>query len=138
VRGLRGRFWVVAHNGDLKGFSPQLHVAFRLVGDTDSELAFCWLMQELDRAHASVPSIRGLTATLRELAPQAAACGTFNFMLSNGQSLWAHCSTQLHSLQRRAPFGSAPAGREPARRFRRFDQAGRPRCGGRHRTADAR
>ena len=107
VRELWGRYWVFAHNGDLKGFRPPLHAAFRPVGDTDSELAFCWLMQELAKAHASVPLIRELTATLRELVPQAAACGTFNFMLSNGQALWAHCSTHLHSLQRRAPFGSA-------------------------------
>lgn len=84
VRELWGRYWVVAHNGDLKGFSPQLHAAFRPVGDTDSELALCWLMQELAKAHASVPSIRELTATLRGLAPQAADCGTFNFMLSTG------------------------------------------------------
>jgi glutamine amidotransferase len=26
------------------------------VGDTDSERAFCWLMQELAKAHASVPA----------------------------------------------------------------------------------
>ena len=58
VRELWGRYWVFAHNGDLKGFAPRLHGAFRPVGDTDSERAFCWLMQELAKAHASVPSIK--------------------------------------------------------------------------------
>jgi predicted glutamine amidotransferase len=29
VRELWGRYWVLAHNGDLKGFSPRLHGAFR-------------------------------------------------------------------------------------------------------------
>jgi len=107
VRELWGRYWVFAHNGDLKDFRPRLHGAFRPVGETDSERAFCWLMQELAKAHASVPSVGELTATLRELAPLAAAHGTFNFILSNGQALWAHCSTHLHFLVRRAPFGQA-------------------------------
>jgi predicted glutamine amidotransferase len=107
VRELWGRYWVFAHNGDLKGFEPRLHGAFRPVGGTDSERAFCWLMQELAKAHASVPSITELTATLRELAPVAAKHGTFNFMLSNGQALWAHCSTHLHHLVRQHPFVQA-------------------------------
>ena len=104
VRELWGRYWVFAHNGDLKDFNPRLHGAFRPVGGTDSERAFCWLMQELAKAHASVPSIVELSATLRELAPVVARHGTFNFMLSNGQALWAHCSTHLHSIVRQAPF----------------------------------
>jgi predicted glutamine amidotransferase len=37
VRELWGRPWVFAHNGDLKGYAPRLHGAFRPVGDTDSE-----------------------------------------------------------------------------------------------------
>ena len=107
VRELWGRYWVFAHNGDLKGFAPRLHGAFRPVGETDSERAFCWLMQELAKAHASVPSIAELTRTLRELVPVVAAHGTFNFMLGNGQALWAHCSTQLHHLVRQHPFARA-------------------------------
>ena len=106
-RELWGRYWAFAHNGDLKNFAPPLHGAFRPVGDTDSEHAFCWLMQELAKAHAGVPSIAELTVTLRELAPRIAAHGTFNFMLSNGQALWAHCSTQLHYLLRQHPFHTA-------------------------------
>ena len=107
VRELWGRYWVFAHNGDLRGFRPRLHGAFRPVGDTDSEHAFCWLMQELAKAHASVPAIPELTATLRELAPQAATHGTFNFLLDNGQALWAHCSTNLHFVVREHPFTHA-------------------------------
>jgi glutamine amidotransferase len=107
VRELWGRYWVFAHNGDLKGYAPRLHGAFRPVGETDSERAFCWLMQELAKAHASVPSIDELTVTLRELVPPIAAHGTFNFMLSNGQALWAHCSTHLHHVVRQHPFTQA-------------------------------
>jgi predicted glutamine amidotransferase len=107
VRELWGRYWVFAHNGDLKDFNPRLHGAFRPVGETDSERAFCWLQQELAKAHASVPSVTELTATLSELVPLVAARGSFNFMLSNGQALWAHCSTQLHYLVRQHPFRTA-------------------------------
>ncbi len=114
-RELWGRYWVFAHNGDLKGFTPRLHGAFRPVGATDSERAFCWLMQELAKAHAAVPSIAELTATLRELVPPIARHGTFNFMLSNGQALWAHCSTQLHYLVRRHPFRAARLADEDVR-----------------------
>jgi predicted glutamine amidotransferase len=106
-RELWGRYWVFAHNGDLKAYAPRLHSAFRPVGSTDSELAFCWLMQELSKAHASVPPIEELTATLRELVPAIAAHGTFNFMLSNGEALWAHCSTRLCYLVRQHPFRRA-------------------------------
>src|SRR5207244_7112533 len=67
MRELWGRYWVFAHNGDLKRFHPRLHAAFRPVGDTDSELAFSWLMQELAKAHAALPPIAELTRTLAEL-----------------------------------------------------------------------
>jgi len=106
-RELWGRYWVFAHNGDLKGFTPHLHASFRPVGGTDSELAFCWLMQELAKAHAALPSVAELSATLRELVPEIARHGNFNFMLSHGEALWAHCSTALSYLVRQHPFRSA-------------------------------
>ncbi len=107
MRELWGRYWVFAHNGDLKDFRPRLHGNFHPVGNTDSEHAFCWLMQELAKSHAGVPSVEELTLTLRELAPQLASHGTFNFMLSNGQALWAHASTNLWYVERRHPFVTA-------------------------------
>ena len=38
-RELWGRYWVFAHNGDLKDYAPRLHASFHPVGDTDSERA---------------------------------------------------------------------------------------------------
>jgi predicted glutamine amidotransferase len=107
VRELWGRYWVFAHNGDLKDFAPRLHASFRPVGDTDSERAFCWIMQELAKSHAGVPSVRELSITLRELALEIAAHGSFNFLLSNGQALWAHASTSLYYVERKHPFANA-------------------------------
>ena len=106
-RELWGRYWVFAHNGDLKNFEPRLHGAFKPVGCTDSERAFCWLMQELAKSHASVPDVAELTQTLAELMPQLHRHGTFNMLLSNGQALWAHGSTKLHWLVRQHPFRPA-------------------------------
>ena len=107
VRELWGRYWVFAHNGDLKDFAPRLHGSFRPVGSTDSERAFCWIMQELAKSHADVPSVQELSLTLRELAGRIAPHGTFNFLLSNGQALWAHASTSLYYVERRHPFAHA-------------------------------
>ena len=112
VRELWGRYWVFAHNGDLKNFAPRMHASFRPVGSTDSERAFCWIMQELAKSHANVPSIAELSITLRELAAQIVPHGTFNFLLSNGQALWAHASTRpestgLYYVERKAPFAHA-------------------------------
>ena len=107
VRELWGHYWVFAHNGNLENFHPRLHSHFHPVGDTDSEWAFCWIMQELAKSHASVPSVPELTLTLKELAARIAPHGTFNFLLSNGQALWAHASTHLHYIERRHPFGAA-------------------------------
>ena len=107
VRELWGRHWVFAHNGDLKDYFPRLHTHYLPVGSTDSERAFCWLMQELAKSHAGTPSVAELTLTLRELVPQVAKYGTFNFLLSNGEALWAHCSTKLHYLVRQHPFAQA-------------------------------
>ena len=107
VRELWGSYWVFAHNGDLKDFRPRLHGHFRPVGSTDSEHAFCWIMQELAKAHASLPPVGELTLTLKDLAAHIAPRGTFNFLLSNGHALWAHASTQLHWIERRHPFATA-------------------------------
>ncbi|MFG5780135.1 class II glutamine amidotransferase [Comamonas sp. J-3] len=107
VRELWGKNWVFAHNGDLKDFRPRLHAHFRPVGDTDSEHAFCWIMQELWKSHANTPSVAELSHTLRELAAQIAPHGTFNFLLSNGQALWAHANTHLCYTERAHPFAQA-------------------------------
>ena len=64
-------------------------------------------MQELAKSHADLPSVAELTLTLRELVPQVRRFGNFNFLLSNGEALWAHCSTHLHWLVRQHPFTQA-------------------------------
>ena len=108
VRELWGRDWVFAHTGDLKHFHPVLNGAFRPVGDTDSERAFCFLLQELRARFGAVnPPLAQLRAALAELVSGIAAHGAFNMMLSSGSALFAHCSTRLCYVVRQYPFVTA-------------------------------
>ena len=50
MRELWGRYWIFAHNGTLEDFAPQLRRAFRPVGSTDSEHAFCCMLETLRHA----------------------------------------------------------------------------------------
>ncbi|MGH8809584.1 MAG: class II glutamine amidotransferase [Noviherbaspirillum sp.] len=108
VRELWGRYWVFAHNGDLKNFAPALTGAFRPVGTTDSEWAFCYVLQELRRRFGdNPPALPALSNALQELTAEIASHGPFNMMLSDGSALFAHCSTNLHYIVRQHPFATA-------------------------------
>lgn len=108
VREVWGQYWSFAHNGDLKNFAPPLTGKFCPVGDTDSEKAFCYLLQELHKQYGDkAPSIKDLGDKLHQLTLELAAYGVFNFLLSNGELMLAHCSTKLSSIQRKAPFSVA-------------------------------
>jgi glutamine amidotransferase len=108
VRELWGRYWVFAHNGDLKAFAPLIDGPFRPVGNTDSELAFCFLLQELRRRFGDAPpQLPALRAAIDQLAREIAGFGTFNMMLSDGSALFAHCSTKLCYIVRQHPFAAA-------------------------------
>ena len=108
VRECWGLNWVFAHNGDLINFAPVLNGQYLPIGTTDSERAFCYILQQL-RAHFGneAPALSTLTSVLRELCAEIAAFGTFNMMLSNGASLFVHCSTNMHYLVRQHPFNTA-------------------------------
>ncbi len=108
VRELWGRYWVFAHNGDLKNFAPVLDGAFRPVGNTDSEQAFCYLLQELRRRFGDTPpAMDALKSAIDALTREIATHGVFNMMLSDGSALFAHCSTRLHYIVRQYPFTQA-------------------------------
>jgi glutamine amidotransferase len=107
IREMWGRYWVFAHNGDLKDYHPELDGPYQPVGSTDSERAFCWILQSLRARFASRPSREVLAEALRGLCAGIATHGTFNMMLSDGTELYAHCSTRLHYLVRQHPFATA-------------------------------
>jgi predicted glutamine amidotransferase len=108
VREWQGREWSFCHNGDLKEFHPKLDGSHLPVGQTDSERAFCWILQKLRRRfRRAAPGWEQLAPAIAELAEDIAAHGKFNFLLSDGRSLYAFGATRLHWLQRRHPFGTA-------------------------------
>ncbi len=108
TRELWGQYWTYAHNGQLDESVFDLPLAeYQPVGTTDSEYAFCWIIQELRAAFTEQPDDEVLTAFLQERCDHLAAKGVFNMLLTNSEMLYAYCSTKLHWLTRRAPFGQA-------------------------------
>ena len=107
MRELWGKYWLFAHNGDLKSLPALQSTRFHPVGTTDSEHAFCWLLESLANEFAQEPPPDVLARRLSELVAEVAALGTLNFLLSNGDWLVAHCATRLSYLLRQAPFGQA-------------------------------
>lgn len=108
MRELWGRYWIFAHNGNLLDFAPPLDGSVMPVGNTDSERAFCWLLTALCRRFSDqAPPTAELFAALTELSVDLGSRGECNFLLSNGDWLFAHCSTQLTYIVRRAPFAKA-------------------------------
>jgi glutamine amidotransferase len=108
VRELWGRYWVFAHNGNLEGGVATRGDVFRPVGRTDSEAAFCLLLETLRAAYPGAkPPLPELVATLAGTTARLARLGPFNYLLSDGEHLFAHCATRLHYLVRRAPFAAA-------------------------------
>lgn len=106
-RELWGRVWTFAHNGQLRHAKRLPLAAYRPIGTTDSEHAFCWLMGQLRERWSKPPSDKRLRSTVAELAHAVSEHGVFNMLLSDSRSLYCFRSTNLVWLTRRAPFGAA-------------------------------
>jgi glutamine amidotransferase len=111
VREMWGRYWTFAHNGTLRRLPPRRRTRFqryRPVGTTDSERAFCAILERLRRVFPDGdPELPALRAAIAEITGELREHGDFNFLLSNGEALFAHCSTRLAYLVRKAPFAEA-------------------------------
>lgn len=102
-RELGGRDWVYAHNGKLPGIRERDLRWCTPLGDTDSEYAFCWLMEQLQKEldlRQNDPDLDDLLAVLVDRVSELNVLGEFNFLLGNGKWLIAHAHTQLHTLRR--------------------------------------
>ena len=107
ARELWGRNWSFAHNGVLKGVKKRPLVYYRPIGSTDSEHAFCWMMDRLRERWEKPPPPRALISGISELGRTLAGHGTFNMLLSDSRYLYCFGDTALVWLTRRAPFGPA-------------------------------
>lgn len=109
VRELWGRNWCFAHNGQLKGIKKELTLEiFEPVGTTDSEYAFCWILDNIHKKFSTPPKQDKTLATfIAELCAKLAKFGVFNILMCDSKYLYAHCSTKLVWITRKAPFGKA-------------------------------
>ena len=94
ARGWGGQTWVFAHNGDLQGAIP-LGDRYRPFGSTDSEAAFCWILEQLDHSGVDSNDAAAVFEQLHHCAAQLAERGTFNALISNGQWLFATVTSRL-------------------------------------------
>jgi glutamine amidotransferase len=107
TRELWGRAWTYAHNGQLRGVKGWKLGSFRPVGTTDSEHAFCWMLEELRSAWQEPPRPAALQDAIVDLCAALDRLGTYNMLLSDSRSLYGFCSTRLAYVTRRHPFGHA-------------------------------
>ncbi|MBD2163662.1 class II glutamine amidotransferase [Calothrix membranacea FACHB-236] len=107
-RELWGRYWVFAHNGNLPDFNPANMGFYKAVGDTDSEKAFCIILETLrQKFPEGKPPLAELYSILSKVTAEIAAQGVFNYLLSDGEHFFAYCSTKLSYIVRQAPFAAA-------------------------------
>jgi predicted glutamine amidotransferase len=106
-RELWGRSWVFAHNGLLRGVKRKPLGWYRPIGTTDSEHAFCYMLEVIRREFRDAPPLDRLRRVVQQLATDLAALGEFNFLLCDARALFSYCSTKLVYIQRRAPFSRA-------------------------------
>jgi len=107
TRELWGDNWTFAHNGRLIGIKKKKLLYFKPVGTTDSEHAFCWILDSLRKNFTKKPSSRVLITFIRDLLNKLNELGISNVLLSDGVRLYAYCSTSLSWITRKAPFGKA-------------------------------
>jgi glutamine amidotransferase len=95
--------WIFAHNGTVKAIKYEK--SFKLnkfwpEGDTDSEYAFCYLLEQID----DIEDEQAIFEILTEAANSIKEHGKFNFLLANKEYLYAFGDDKLYFTIRKAPF----------------------------------
>ncbi len=96
MRELGGQMHVFAHNGELEGIWDKMSLqggTYRPVGETDSEFAFCVLLERLAplwRGAARPPALEDRLGIFADTAAELARLGTANLLYSDGDVLFMH------------------------------------------------
>ncbi|OGA45266.1 MAG: class II glutamine amidotransferase [Betaproteobacteria bacterium RIFCSPLOWO2_12_FULL_62_58] len=104
VRELAGRMHVFAHNGDLPGIERRRRLTFaryRPVGTTDSEHAFCALLErvhDLWQSASHVPPLGKRLSAVSQFAAELRRLGPANFLYADGDALFAHGHRRIQPL----------------------------------------
>lgn len=102
ARELGGAWHAFAHNGDLPGIDDALPLRtrrFRPVGETDSEHAFCALLERMAVVWDidPTPSLDARRAVVEEIADALRALGPANFLYCDGDTLFVHADRRHQS-----------------------------------------
>ncbi len=103
-RELGGRAHVFAHNGNLPGIEDKRRLVshrFTPVGETDSEFAFCCLLERLarlwDGAKGKLPSVESRLQIVSDFAARFRSLGPLNFVYTDGDTLFVHAHRRVQS-----------------------------------------
>ena len=109
TRELGGQVHVFAHNGDLDSVNLRnsFHLgAYHPVGETDSEYAFCALLERLSRhwrEPKQAPPVAVRLALVSEFAAGLRTLGPANFLYADGDALFVHGHKRTHADGIRPP-----------------------------------
>jgi len=107
-RELWGCDWIFAHNGQLKGIKKKSLQFYYPIGTTDSEYAFCYMMDRIREVFPKRPTKKkALWLLIKTVADEIRQHGIFSFLLSDSKSMYAYCSNKMCWVTRQYPFGEA-------------------------------
>lgn len=102
-RELNGKDYVFAHNGTLKDFNRLKSERFKPVGTTDSEHAFCYLLDSID----GIGENNNFSEVFQILS-KINALGKFNCIFSDGEYMYCYFDNKgrggLSYVHRQTPF----------------------------------
>ena len=110
ARELGGRMHVFAHNGRLDGIETRCAGQWRRfqpLGRTDSEVAFCVLLERLSAlwCDGAVPLIEERLQVIEHFAGEMRKQGPANFLYTDGDALFAHGHRRLQADAHISPPG---------------------------------
>ncbi len=108
-RALR-RTFLFAHNGTVPRVKERALRRLEPAGDTDSEHAFLSILESMPASPAPA-----FARWLKAAADEIRSTGKFNFVMTDGETLWAYADTSLHWCRRK----QAADGRRGAARTER-------------------
>ena len=109
ARELAGRMHLFAHNGRLPGVEARFASSddrFRPIGTTDSEVAFCVLMERVAKLWSrSLPPLADRLAVITQVAAELRTLGPANFLYADGDAVFAHGHRRTQNDGRVVPPG---------------------------------
>jgi glutamine amidotransferase len=96
IRELNGRIHTFVHNGNLRHPDKVRTLRdgrFQPIGETDSERAFCELLENmaaLPKGEGELASLEARMVVLSDMARQFRDCGPSNFLYGDGDALFVH------------------------------------------------